>query len=342
MLSNDQLAYVERMTKMQLDRAPFQNVMDIARELISQLQDTECRKKSAQEAIPFTIGSGNSPPFTTLPTSQEPYATPFYTTPDMQWTVAGFAGGGGSSDTIGAGAGKAGSSTEPELRAPTPKTPEVGEIYDSMVGASMLPNSDNLPRKFGTTDYSAMKINSQTIAMSIEHYFDLLAVRDECRTLREDKVRLEAMMMESARRHVAVESLVNLGGFTVRPFEDQYMVIWNCTGVKYKNKSLTECLEAAAKDVAYVNSSEYANAEVKKYFSVQELARDTIDDEQLVEELELEIQQRRLEEESDQQPAVEQTMAWTHDGFEYLAETKSENDLVEQIEIKEEPQAGPF
>ena len=120
------------------------------------------------------------------------------------------------------------------------------------------------------------------------------------------------------------------------------MVIWNCTGVKYKNKSLTECLEAAAKDVAYVNSSEYANTEVKKYFSVQELARDTIDDEQLVEELELEIQQRRLEEESDQQPAVEQTMAWTHDGLEYLAETKSENDLVEQIEIKEKPQAGPF
>lgn len=102
-------------------------------------------------------------------------------------------------------------STIDTLIAPVPTVPDCGDTYDSLIGCSILPPADKLPKEFGTTDYSAAKINSETVAMSIEHYYDLITVRNECQELRQDKIRLEALMMESARRHVSLDVLAKNG-----------------------------------------------------------------------------------------------------------------------------------
>ena len=130
------------------------------------------------------------------------------------------------------------------LIAPWPIVPDMGETYDHLKAVSGLPHSDGLPEKFGTTEYSAIKLCESTVAISVEHYSDFIAIREELTLLREDSGRLEATMMESARRHVALESLVK-EGLQVFQIDGVYTVVSGAEMNRTSGDSLTDCLETA-------------------------------------------------------------------------------------------------
>lgn len=167
------------------------------------------------------------------------------------------------------------------LVAPSPKSPDqIGEVYDPMISVGELPKFESLPSVFGTTDYSAIRLNDETAAISNEHYFDLLAIRDECKSLREDKAKLEAMMIESARRHVAIEELAKHGVYIHATGSSVFV---SATDINESGDSLTECMERAVEKLALLKKEKDAIT------SVAEIADATIDQE-IASELNLELE----------------------------------------------------
>jgi hypothetical protein len=143
-----------------------------------------------------------------------------------------------------------------------------GEDYDHLNATMVLPKFERLPDEFGIShaSVSAVKLNEQTVAMSYIHYFDLLATRDECKRLRESNARLESGMLESARRHVALETLAT-GTITIQQIHGQFQVITE-NGFE-QDYSLTVCLEKAvalsgivSQSVEDVASAESVNVEL--------------------------------------------------------------------------------
>jgi len=129
-----------------------------------------------------------------------------------------------------------------------------GEDYDHLNATMALPKFERLPDEFGIShaSVSAVKLNEQTVAMSYIHYCDLLAIRDECKRLRESNARLESGMLESARRHVALETL-STGTITIHKSDGNFVVITeNCTA---RDGSLTVCLEKAVASSGIVSRS---------------------------------------------------------------------------------------
>ena len=154
------------------------------------------------------------------------------------------------------------SSNDPlkELWAPHPVVNTVEhEPYDSLQAAKMLPVFDKLPDKFGATDYSAIKLNEQTAAIASEHYFDLIAIRDECQTLREDNKQLQAVAMQMSRRQIALDQLAVIG-VGISQLDGMFVV--NTGDVSVCDESLTDCLEQAVEQMR-----ENIKATAQEYFS---------------------------------------------------------------------------
>lgn len=129
------------------------------------------------------------------------------------------------------------------LTAPSPVHPDFTSAYDHAVSAKELPAFGSLPKEFGTTKYSAISLNNQTVAMSVEHYIDLLEARDECLELRNVRKLLESQIFEAGRRHVAIETLAN-NGATICRRDGKYIVV--CFGAEVTgDESLTKAMENA-------------------------------------------------------------------------------------------------
>jgi hypothetical protein len=151
-----------------------------------------------------------------------------------------------------------------DLLAPHPVVPTVSdEPYDSLRAAEMLPVFDKLPAKFGETDYSAIKLNDQTAALSCDHYFDLIALRDECRTLREDNRQLQAAVIQMSRRQEALDRLAVIG-VGISKLEDCIFVV-NTADVSVCDESLTDCLEKAVEQM-----KQNVKATAQAYFASDE------------------------------------------------------------------------
>lgn len=141
------------------------------------------------------------------------------------------------------------------LIAPPPTVPDMPDNYDPLVAVSLLPHSDNLPQKFGTTDYSAIRYDADTVILSNEHYQDFLYVRNECKDLREHVARLDTLMTESSRRHVALDKLVN-AGVSIFHIDGVYTVVCGTDMKRITGASLTECLESTVEHLATATATE--------------------------------------------------------------------------------------
>ncbi len=243
------LEFVARLTELQLQSDPRASVVDVSRGLLANLAANQSEAGSSEGIFSY-------PAFVSAMKAAQ-------RTVEVPAPVA---------DKPGANV---------ELVAPSPKSPEqTCEVYDPMIAVDVLPKFEALPFGFGTTDFSAIRVNDETAAISNEHYFDLLAIRDECKSLREDKARLEAMMIESARRHVAIEQLAKHGVYIQASCESVYV---SALGVDETGGSLTECMERAVKAM---DAMQNACSEIT---SVAQLAEATIDDQEFVAELKAEI-----------------------------------------------------
>jgi len=145
----------------------------------------------------------------------------------------------------------------PELVAPWPTTYESAppdRDYDLIAALRVLPEFKELPERFGEKEYSAIRLNPQTVALSIEHYGDFQEAVVQCLDLRAKVVTLEAAIVEASRRHVAVETLA-VDGFTayrtdgVEQEDGFFVESMRCDCPDIIKESLTEALEDVARQV---------------------------------------------------------------------------------------------
>lgn len=129
----------------------------------------------------------------------------------------------------------------PDMVAPSPTVELSGDVYDSLEASGTLPRFEKLPESFGGTDYSCIRLNDFTLAMSCEHYYDLLALRDECKQLRSNVAHLEATLIEASRRHLAIEELAKAHAMIERYPDGKFMVI--AGSLSHFGVSLTDCME---------------------------------------------------------------------------------------------------